>query len=104
MSGKSRPDVAAGVAMDAVRPLPSTPVYSLWQLVRYMLRLGTLGFGGPVALAGYMHRDLVEARGWITDDDYKEGIALAQLAPGPMAAQLAIYLGYVHYRTVGATL
>ncbi|MFL6693531.1 MAG: chromate transporter [Ramlibacter sp.] len=80
------------------------PVYTLWQLVRYMLRLGTLGFGGPVALAGYMHRDLVEARGWITDDDYKEGIALAQLAPGPMAAQLAIYLGYVHYRILGATL
>jgi chromate transporter len=51
-----------------------------------------------------MHRDLVEARGWITEDDYKEGIALAQLAPGPMAAQLAIYLGYVHYRILGATL
>src|SRR4051812_24502551 len=80
------------------------PFYTLWQLVLYMLRLGTLGFGGPVALAGYMHRDLVEARGWITEDDYKEGIALAQLAPGPMAAQLAIYLGYVHYRIVGATL
>jgi chromate transporter len=80
------------------------PVYTLWQLVLYMLRLGALGFGGPVALAGYMHRDLVEGRGWITEDDYKEGIALAQLAPGPMAAQLAIYLGYVHYRIVGATL
>jgi len=80
------------------------PRYGLWQLVCYMLRLGTLGFGGPVALAGYMHRDLVERRHWITDGDYKEGIALAQLAPGPMAAQLAIYLGYVHYRIVGATL
>lgn len=80
------------------------PRYGLWQLVAYMLRLGTLGFGGPVALAGYMHRDLVERRQWITDGDYKEGIALAQLAPGPMAAQLAIYLGYVHYRIVGATL
>jgi chromate transporter len=80
------------------------PAYTLWQLVRYMLRLGALGFGGPVALAGYMQRDLVESRGWITEDDYKEGIALAQLAPGPMAAQLAIYLGYVHYRILGATL
>jgi len=80
------------------------PRYSLWQLVFYMLRLGTLGFGGPVALAGYMHRDLVERMQWITDADYKEGIALAQLAPGPMAAQLAIYLGYVHYRIAGATL
>ena len=80
------------------------PGYTLWQLVLYMLRLGTLGFGGPVALAGYMHRDLVDERKWITDADYKEGLALAQLAPGPLAAQLAIYLGYVHYRIVGATL
>jgi len=80
------------------------PAYTLWQLVLYFLRLGTFGFGGPVALAGYMHRDLVERRGWISDGDYKEGIALAQLAPGPMAAQLAIYLGYVRYRVLGATL
>jgi chromate transporter len=80
------------------------PRYTLWQMVRYMLRLGTIGFGGPVALVGYMHRDLVEDRKWITDADYKEGLALAQLAPGPLAAQLGIYLGYVHYRIVGATL
>lgn len=78
--------------------------YTLWQLVLYFLRLGALGFGGPVALVGYMRRDLVEQRGWITEADYKEGLALAQLAPGPMAAQTAIYLGYVHYRILGATL
>jgi chromate transporter len=78
--------------------------YTLWQLVAYFLGLGTHGFGGPVALVGYMHRDLVERRGWITDADYREGMALAQLAPGPLAAQLAIYLGYVHYRILGATL
>ena len=83
---------------------PDRPAYTLWQLVAYFLLLGTFGFGGPVALAGYMHRDLVERRGWITDGDYKEGLALAQLAPGPLAAQLAIYLGYVHYRIRGATL
>jgi len=80
------------------------PRYTLWQLVTYMLRLGALGFGGPVALVGYMHRDLVEDREWITDADYREGLALSQLAPGPLAAQLAIYLGYVHYRLPGATL
>ena len=80
------------------------PVYTLWQLILYVLRLGTLGFGGPVALVGYMHRDLVEERQWISEADYKEGLALAQLAPGPLAAQLAIYLGYVHYRIKGATL
>ncbi|KHK57150.1 chromate transporter [Ralstonia sp. A12] len=80
------------------------PTYTLWQLVLYFVRLGALGFGGPVALAGYMRRDLVDARQWITEADYKEGLALAQLAPGPLAAQLAIYLGYVHYRILGATL
>src|SRR5215218_9011232 len=78
--------------------------YTLWQLIQYFLRLGATGFGGPVALVGAMHRDLVEKRGWITDADYKEGLALAQLAPGPLAAQLAIYLGYVHYSILGATL
>ena len=78
--------------------------YTLWQLVLYMLRLGSLGFGGPVALVGYMHRDLVEERKWISPEDYKEGLALAQLAPGPLAAQLGIYMGYVHYRVLGATL
>lgn len=81
-----------------------TPGYSLGQLLVYFLRLGGLGFGGPVALVGYMRRDLVEKRGWIAEADYKEGLALAQLAPGPLAAQLIIYLGYVHYRLKGATL
>ena len=80
------------------------PSYTLWQLTAYFLRLGTLGFGGPVALVGYMYRDLVELRKWISESDYKEGLTLAQLMPGPLAAQLAIYLGYVHYRILGATL
>ncbi len=80
------------------------PVYTLRQLILYFLKLGYSGFGGPVALVGYMHRDLVEKRGWITEEDYKEGLALAQLAPGPLAAQLCIYLGFVHYRILGATL
>lgn len=78
--------------------------YTLRQLVLYFLKLGTWGFGGPVALAGYMHRDLVERRCWISEEDYREGLALAQLAPGPLAAQLGIYIGYVHYRIPGATL
>jgi len=78
--------------------------YTLRQLVAYFLRLGTFGFGGPVALIGYMYRDLVENRKWVRDEEYKEGLALAQLAPGPLAAQLSIYLGYVHYKIWGATL
>jgi chromate transporter len=80
------------------------PVYSLKSFVLYFLKLGTLGFGGPVALVGYMHRDLVENRKWISEDDYREGLALSQLAPGPLAAQLSIYLGYVHYGVIGSTL
>ena len=78
--------------------------YRLPDLVLYFLRLGTIGFGGPVALVGYMHRDLVEKKGWISEADYKEGLALAQLAPGPLAAQLAIYMGYIHYGILGSTL
>lgn len=80
------------------------PKYSLKDLCLYFLRLGALGFGGPVALVGYMHRDLVVNRKWISEDDYREGMALSQLAPGPLAAQLGIYLGYVHYGIPGATL
>ncbi|SHN43508.1 chromate transporter [Duganella sacchari] len=90
--------------MSAQVSTPERAIYTMWQMVLYMLRLGTLGFGGPVALVGYMHRDLVEERKWISEADYKEGLALAQMAPGPLAAQLGIYMGYVHYRIVGATL
>ncbi|MES2431045.1 MAG: chromate transporter [Bacteroidota bacterium] len=82
----------------------AVPVYSLRQLVFYFLKLGTTGFGGPVALVGYMHKDLVENKKWISEDEYKQGLALAQLAPGPLAAQLGIYIGFVHYRVIGATL
>jgi chromate transporter len=84
--------------------VPSAPQYSLWQMVQYMAKLGTIGFGGPVALVGYMYRDLVEDRKWISEADYKEGLTLSQLMPGPLAAQLGIYLGYVHYGVTGATL
>jgi chromate transporter len=82
----------------------STTSYTLGELVQYFLKLGTTGFGGPVALVGYMHKELVEERKWISEEEYKQGLALAQLAPGPLAAQLGIYIGYVHYRILGATL
>ena len=78
--------------------------YKLKDLIIYFLKLGTIGFGGPVALVGAMNRDLVETKKWISEDDYKEGLALSQLAPGPLAAQLAIYIGYIHYKVIGATL
>ena len=75
----------------------------LTQFVGYFLWLGTVGFGGPIALAGHMQQDLVDSRGWIRREDYLEGLALAQLAPGPLAAQLAIYLGYIRAGVLGAT-
>ena len=76
---------------------------SLARFVGYFLWLGTVGFGGPIALAGHMQQDLVDERGWIAKQDYIDGLALAQLAPGPLAAQLAIYLGYVRAGLLGAT-
>src|ERR1700733_7754203 len=76
---------------------------SLVQFVGYLLRLGTVGFGGPIALAGHMQQDLVDDRGWVRKEDYLEGLALAQLAPGPLAAQLTIYLGYIRAGVLGAT-
>ena len=82
----------------------SEAVPSLARFVSYFLWLGTVGFGGPIALAGHMQQDLVDQRGWISKEEYVEGLALAQLAPGPLAAQLAIYLGYVRAGILGATL
>jgi chromate transporter len=77
---------------------------SLGGLATYFLRLGTFGFGGPIALTAAMQRDLVIGRRWVTVEEYKEGLALAQLAPGPLAAQLAIYLGWARWRLLGATV
>src|SRR5919204_2232056 len=74
---------------DAREPL------SLRELAGYFLRLGTIGFGGPIALAGYMQRDLVEQRRWVTQEEYLQGLAVSQTLPGPLAAQLAMWLGYV---------
>jgi chromate transporter len=76
----------------------------LWLLVRYFLWLGATGFGGPIALVGYMQRDLAEQRGWFTAEEVKRGVVFSQLAPGPLAAQLAIYLGWKRYGVTGATL
>ena len=87
--------------------LAETPVRTaigLWPLTGYFLKLGTVGFGGPVALVGFMHRDLVEKRRWITEDTYKLSLALAQIMPGPLAAQVAIAIGYFEGGVLGATL
>jgi len=86
------------------RAEPIPPARVLPQLVWYFLRLGTWGFGGPIALAGYMQRDLVEEKRWFTRQEFLDGLALAQLAPGPLAAQLAMYLGLLRGGTIGASV
>ena len=75
---------------------------SLFDLVRYFLMLGATGFGGPVALANYMRRDLVEKRGWLGEAAYDRGLAIATACPGPMAYQLGVYCGYVTHGVPGA--
>jgi chromate transporter len=98
MTQTSPPAASAAITVPELAPC------SLREFLMYFLWLGTFGFGGPIALAGYMQRDLVERRKWISKADYLEGLALAQLAPGPLAAQLAIYLGWLRAGTIGATL
>ena len=78
--------------------------FTFRELLLYFLRLGTFGFGGPIALAGYMQRDLVEERQWVSNSDYLEGLAFSQLSPGPLAAQLAMYIGWLRAGFIGATL
>src|SRR5258705_6985639 len=95
---------ATDLAPASADPGSETVPCTMREFLLYFLRLGTFGFGGPIALAGYMQRDLVERRRWISKQDYLEGLALAQLAPGPLAAQLAIYLGWVRAGNLGATL
>jgi len=78
--------------------------FSLSGLALYFLKLGTIGFGGPVALVGHMHHDLVDRKGWYTEEEYVHGLAFSQLSPGPVATQLAMYLAYTRCGIPGATL
>src|SRR5205814_8924147 len=71
------------------------------RMVAYFLRLGALGFGGPVALTNAMRRDLVESRGWLSPDEFENGLALAAACPGPLAYQLGVYCGYVRFGIIG---
>src|ERR671932_2847554 len=72
-------------------------------LVVYFLKLGSSGFGGPIALVGYMHRDLVEDRRGFSEAEFQQGMAVAQMMPGPLAAQLAMWFGYLQAGARGAT-
>src|SRR5438046_2611610 len=71
------------------------PRVRIRDLVRYYLRLGALGFGGPVALCGQMEKELVEERKWLTKEELRDGIAVCQSLPGPLAIQVGIYVSYL---------
>jgi len=81
---------------------PSRRNASLTDLVGYFLWLGAFGFGGPIATVGYMQRDLVEKRGWLDRDDFLNGVALGQTMPGPLAAQVCMWVGYLRAGALGA--
>ena len=97
----SAPVAASARAAGPATP-GSAPSRTLGGLARYFLRLGSSGFGGPIALVGYMQRDLVEQRRWFTETEYRQGLALAQTMPGPLAAQLAMWFGYLQAGAFGA--
>src|SRR5918912_3506230 len=99
--------MAVPVQIDDHRRAPPAavePAVSLRDLALYFLKLGAFGFGGPIALAGYMQRDLQQQRHWITQEEYQDGLAIAQTMPGPLAAQLAMWIGFVRYGVLGASL
>src|ERR687883_118941 len=113
----AQPPATSSAAQSRSEPDPATPAVGstaatasagaqvgLGPFVRYFLKLGAIGFGGPAALVGFMHRDLVERRRWIDEETYRLALALAQIMPGPLAAQCAIALGYFEYGLLGATL
>jgi chromate transporter len=89
--------------MTASDPQPGagTPL-GFAKFMRYFLGLGSLGFGGPIATVGYMQRDLVEQRHWMSKQDLVDGIALGQTMPGPLAAQVAMWVGYLQRGALGA--
>src|SRR6516162_9747576 len=74
---------------------PTATARPVRELVAYFLRLGLLGFGGPVALVGQMERELVTERGWLTKEQMREAIAVCQSMPGPLAIQVGIYISYL---------
>src|SRR5215207_10709477 len=96
--------MSVGEAVQSSEQPDAEPESRLWPITAYFLKLGTIGFGGPAALVGYMHRDLVERRRWIDEHTYQLAMALAQIMPGPLAAQCAIAIGYFQAGILGATL
>src|SRR5205807_4946628 len=103
-AARTRPGMSTDLPPPSTTPGPAgwAAERTLAGLVRYFLKLGSSGFGGPIALVGYMQRDLVEERGWFTEAEYRQGLALAQTMPGPLAALLAMWFGYLQAGALGA--
>jgi chromate transporter len=93
---------AAAKAAPLAAHARTVPVRTLRGLVAYFLKLGGSGFGGPIALVGYMQRDLVEQRRWFSEEEFQQGLAVGQMMPGPLAAQTAMWLGYLEAGARGA--
>jgi len=100
---RERGQVADAGSSGEGAPTPdSRPAVPLGRLMRYFLWLGAFGFGGPIATVGYMQRDLVEKRHWLDRTEFLNGVALGQTMPGPLAAQVAMWVGYLQAGAWGA--
>src|SRR6266700_2247468 len=99
--GRPAPGDSVGAAGKPGSAAAGSPP-GLGAFLRYFLGLGTWGFGGPIATVGYMQRDLVERRKWIKRDDFLDGVALGQTMPGPLAAQVTMWVGYLESGAFGA--
>ena len=100
LGGGSSPDPAGDDGSGD--PPQDAPAIPFARFVRYFLGLGTWGFGGPIATVGYMQRDLVERRRWLDRQDFLNGVALGQTMPGPLAAQVVMWVGYLQNGPLGA--
>jgi chromate transporter len=90
--------------VEVLSPNESNTKVTVTQLATYFLKLGTIGFGGPIALVENIHTDLIVQKKWFSNDEFNEGLTLAQMAPGPLAVQLGIYLSYLRGGKIGAAL
>jgi chromate transporter len=100
--GEPAPEVPASAAGGEPGGTATGSSPGLMAYLRYFLGLGTWGFGGPIATVGYMQRDLVERRRWMAEEDFLNGVALGQTMPGPLAAQVVMWVGFLRRGWSGA--
>src|SRR5260370_12321984 len=98
----SKFEISQRAGHDMTTTTTTIPSGRISELVRYFLRLGFLGFGGPVALVGQMERELVDEKKWLSKEQMREAIAICQSLPGPLAIQVGIYVSYLRGGFLGA--